>query len=458
MATPLQYFQPSPVRGQLEPPDATTRPGWRYLQCTDTPNELKVLLPPRASQVYAYLLSQEQVELARGAEASWERLMYVRHLKDRMTRKCRRLARVSPGPGKDAQFRTLYAPPDFTLKELEKWYRNRHDANTAPPSFVQKSRKPHSGRHSHGTRGTSGRHRTTGVTASRRSSQSGLSYAEDSHYPEQTERSYFSDEDQEKTLPSVPAESFVHVEHHDALPGRIPFVSDTDLNASRPDLTSPDPIPMPYRPRESTLTELRDHLAGHITHPHGDIPPIDVVPPSDPSLTMPEPTIPEAGPWMPEPQVAPASLDRPPLVRKRSSLKRSNSRSSLKTVSWALNDGKTKYATAVEEIVYAGEELDVARTAHKEELLLLQDLHRNMTDIKERIKLDEERVKLEQQKLIDAEEAVRHQEERLRLTFEQLELHEGRYQSKVTNALDEASRSLSHRRENAIQEVLEPPV
>ena len=101
MATPLQYFQPSPVRGQLEPPDATTRPGWRYLQCTDTPNELKgarspiflsattdpgtpVLLPPRASQVYAYLLSQEQVELARGAEASWERLMHVRHLKDRM--------------------------------------------------------------------------------------------------------------------------------------------------------------------------------------------------------------------------------------------------------------------------------------------------------------------------------------------------------------------------------------
>ena len=140
----------SPVRGQLEPPDATTRPGWRYLQCTDTPNELKglkspiilvtiadtgppVLLPPRASQVYAYLLSQEQVELARGAEASWERLMHVRHLKDRMISercehsflspiqllvagKCRRLARISPGLGKEAQFRTLYAPADFTLK------------------------------------------------------------------------------------------------------------------------------------------------------------------------------------------------------------------------------------------------------------------------------------------------------------------------------------------------------
>ena len=57
---------------------------------------------------------------------------------------------------------------------------------------------------------------------------------------------------------------------------------------------------------------------------------------------------------MPVPQTAESLLERPQLVRKRSSLKRSNSRSSLKTVSWALNDGKTKYATAVEEIIYAG--------------------------------------------------------------------------------------------------------
>jgi len=120
--------------------------------------------------------------------------------------------------------------------------------------------------------------------------------------------------------------------------------------------------------------------------------------------------------------------------------------------------GKTRYATAVEEIMYAGEELDVARIAHKDEILLLEGLHRNVFEIKERLRLDAERVKLEQEKLIEAEESVRHQEERLRLTFEQLELHEGHYQAKVTNALDEATRSLSnsHRRENTIPEVLEP--
>ena len=299
-----------------------------------------------------------------------------------MTGKCRRLARISPGPGKEAQFRTLYAPPDFTLKvclflvtdpnnqitkssftqELEKWYRNRHETNNAPPTFIQKSRKPHSSKHSHGTRGTSGRHRSTGVTASRRSSQSGLSYAEDSQYPEQTERSYFSDDDQEKTLPSVPAESFVHVEHQDALPSRIPYVSDTDLNASRPDMFSPDPIPMPYRPRETTLSQLHDHLTSRIPIPQPEIPPIDVVPPSDSSFVISEPAIPEAAPPMPVAETAPTTLDRPPLVRKRSSLKRSNSRSSLKTVSWAFNDtGKTRYATAVEEIGYAGMSRSIIR-------------------------------------------------------------------------------------------------
>jgi hypothetical protein len=40
---PLDYLQVSPVRGQLEPSDETTKKtGWRFVQCTDTPNELKV--------------------------------------------------------------------------------------------------------------------------------------------------------------------------------------------------------------------------------------------------------------------------------------------------------------------------------------------------------------------------------------------------------------------------------
>jgi hypothetical protein len=39
---PLDYLQPSPVRGQLEPYSEKTKAGWRFLQCTDIPDELKV--------------------------------------------------------------------------------------------------------------------------------------------------------------------------------------------------------------------------------------------------------------------------------------------------------------------------------------------------------------------------------------------------------------------------------
>ena len=146
----------------------------------------------------------------------------------------------------------------------------------------------------------------------------------------------------------------MYVEHKDAAPSRIPWVSDTELDISRPDAMSPDPVPMPYRPRESTLSELRDQFSD-MPNPQDEIPPIDVVPPSEPSLTMPEPVVPEATPPMPVPQTAEGTLEPPRLVRKRSSLKRSNSRSSLKTVSWAMNEtGGTRYATAVEEIGYAG--------------------------------------------------------------------------------------------------------
>ncbi|KIJ68495.1 hypothetical protein HYDPIDRAFT_24765 [Hydnomerulius pinastri MD-312] len=124
---PLDYLQASPVRGQLEPHDeATRKSGWRFLQCTDTPNELKVLLPPRTAQIYALLLQAELTELAKQREASWEHILDVRRLKDRMIRKCQRLAQAySANTSGSARipFLTLHAPADFRLKEMEKWIR-----------------------------------------------------------------------------------------------------------------------------------------------------------------------------------------------------------------------------------------------------------------------------------------------------------------------------------------------
>ncbi|KAG1833746.1 hypothetical protein EV424DRAFT_1532597 [Suillus variegatus] len=137
---PLEYLHASPIRGQLEPSDeATKKTGWRFLQCTDTPNELKVgittfsfddsqsgvlqvLLPPR-TQLYARLLKAEKSELAKKLDASWDRILEIRHLKDRMIRKCQRLAHSysASKPSAKVPFLSIHAPLDFRLKEMEKF-------------------------------------------------------------------------------------------------------------------------------------------------------------------------------------------------------------------------------------------------------------------------------------------------------------------------------------------------
>ncbi|KAH0838274.1 hypothetical protein J3R83DRAFT_6530 [Lanmaoa asiatica] len=97
----------------------------------DTPNELKVLLPPRTAQIYALLLKAELVELEKQRDASWERILDIRHLKDRMIRKCQRLAKAysASNPGTRVPFLTLHAPPDFRVKEMEKWIRHQEGSD-----------------------------------------------------------------------------------------------------------------------------------------------------------------------------------------------------------------------------------------------------------------------------------------------------------------------------------------
>ncbi|KAK0208249.1 hypothetical protein DFS33DRAFT_426012 [Desarmillaria ectypa] len=126
-ASHLDYYRVSPVRGQLEPYDPTTARNWRYIQITDTPNELKVLLPPSVASTYEELLRLEVMELDKRGTVNWGRILEIRHLKDRMIRKCQRLSRVIPpkriGRGDPFVFQTLIAPEDFRLKEMETWFR-----------------------------------------------------------------------------------------------------------------------------------------------------------------------------------------------------------------------------------------------------------------------------------------------------------------------------------------------
>jgi hypothetical protein len=93
---------------------------------------LQVLLPPKTASLYARLLELETAELDKGAQAHWTRIMELRHLKDRMIRKCQRLALPNQhAQVADATFRTVTAPVDFRLKEMERYLKG-HDPK-APP-------------------------------------------------------------------------------------------------------------------------------------------------------------------------------------------------------------------------------------------------------------------------------------------------------------------------------------
>jgi hypothetical protein len=120
-----------------------------------------------------------------------------------------------------------------------------------------------------------------------------------------------------------------------------PYTSTVEYSV-RPDLTSPDPLPHPYRPRDPVIGELHDQLVQQFPDPQGPSP--------DP--TFPEPVTTEAQSQYTYDQ----QPERPTLHRKRSSLKRSNSRSSMKSVAWAMDmdQQKSRYEFAVEEIEVAG--------------------------------------------------------------------------------------------------------
>ncbi|KAJ7596997.1 hypothetical protein C8J56DRAFT_918864 [Mycena floridula] len=136
----LNQLSLSPIRGQLEPYDKNSPDGWRYLQCTDTVGQFKVLLPPKTAAMYDQILSMEALELSRKNSVNWERVLAIRHLKDRMIRKCQRISSTTPLKIGDAfTFQAVVAPVEFRLKEMEKWL---YTQNHAMPKSMAVARQP----------------------------------------------------------------------------------------------------------------------------------------------------------------------------------------------------------------------------------------------------------------------------------------------------------------------------
>lgn len=98
--------------------------------------------------MYEQLLKVEIAELAK-KPPSWERILQIRHLKDRMIRKCQRLTKSSSplrtrhghghAHGESFTFHTVHAPADFRMKEMEKWLRDQSIKESLKPSHSVES-------------------------------------------------------------------------------------------------------------------------------------------------------------------------------------------------------------------------------------------------------------------------------------------------------------------------------
>ncbi|KAH9858130.1 hypothetical protein C2E23DRAFT_718857 [Lenzites betulinus] len=478
----LNYYQQSPVRGQLEVPDGSARAGWRFIQCTDTPNELRVLLPPRTATIYSHLLDSEATELTKDRAANWERIVEIRHLKDRMIRKCTRLGRAAVPKDKPAprvMFQTVHAPPDFRLKEMERWYKMQLPVIPKGPVEIPNAPYCRECQESaaHLAQGSSQAHmHGPPHTSVRRAPSTSKPAPPRGANPERMAR---------RAAP--PAQTVTYMQpaaqppRQDARPVRIPPVLRTHgrqasmpgapgyytaaprapegrrsaeylraEHGARPHVRSPDPLPIPYRPRgaasppesapsepserESPAPQVLDLPVASSPSPMAS-PPLSGTPPK--IFTPPDglPTIHER----PEDQ----HLDQRPIVRRRSSLKKRDSMSRLsvasqtKSVAWAMDrdwtEQMSKYVKTTNEAEVLSEELEKLRIAYHCEVETMRDLCMKVEDTQERVRIETENLRRDQA-------AVRVQENKILANTEEIERKQHEFLAKVLSALEESRR------------------
>ncbi|KAF5313044.1 hypothetical protein D9619_003550 [Psilocybe cf. subviscida] len=399
----------SPVRGQLESQDARTPQGTRYIQLTDTPDELKVLLPPGTATMYEQLLKLENYELAKKTTVSWERIMEIRHLKDRMIRKCQKLAKTSMPVAKTStradtfSFQTFVAPTDFRCKEMEKWFREQQKRGPAPrtPKAIAGYEVVPAG---------PSKTRTTPNKVMQRSITN----------PEPSPR---RKEIEAKPLPTIPGTRLLQTERTASLP------------AAPRDLFSPPPLPvLLLSQRESYNLPPTFGSAGSLLNNNDETalsPSPEPIPPPEPVAASPPPAEPLAA--------SPPNTLRPSLSR-RSSLGLRRNSVDVKTVSWADNNVDldaqfSKYATAAREAQASGK-FEEVRQLYLDQIAGLENLH---LQVKEGL----EHLRSETDHLQRIDETIRKQRSALDATFQDFEQKQTLFREKVQEALTEATDALS---------------
>ncbi|KAJ8702545.1 hypothetical protein PTI98_001252 [Pleurotus ostreatus] len=430
---PLNYLKQSPVRGQLEPYDPRVNKGWpgRFLQCTETPNQLKVLLPPRTAGLYEELLKAETAELNRQPQPSWERLLEIRHLKERMIRKCQKSCKAAPvkrlGRGESFAFQTFIAPSDFRLKEMEKWLK-QHEGRDGYPSVNLSSFAGRSITRDAAKRNSYCCHRCSkpnciedhkaGTSAGNSPAPAGTPLLRPS--------SPGGSGDDDSDVEDDPAHTSRYANGVSPSPPlQIPEpITQPVPSLPRTSVTSPEPIPVPYRPRslvDASGEIIMPPIDNNDMYYDGAAPEEPVQTPEPVQMSL--PAIPEEG-GSPSNKYIP-----PPLRTRRSCLKRAPSVDNLKTVSWAddrdLTNQLTKYTNAVKEAEDSGRQW---QDMYTEQMNALDSLHNHVIEGLERIRLEAE--------------YLRGVEETIATQRRALEVRHTEFQGKVQNAFQEADHTL----------------
>ncbi|KAG2023639.1 hypothetical protein CC2G_001271 [Coprinopsis cinerea AmutBmut pab1-1] len=455
--SPPEYMRPSPVRGQLEPYDSKAPNGWRYIQTTDTPGEFKVLLPPGTAAMYEQLLKLENYELTKKPTSiNWERIMEIRHLKDRMIRKCQRLA----GPhgssrkisrGEPFVFQTLVAPSDFRLKEMEKWFRDQQKKVVA-------ARRTSTGQERDRGDDTTRRHAGTSSGAQPRlpsSSKPQLLIRAPPNIPGSSK-----DRSSSATIPSKPVnQQLARVSRAER---SVSLPTPTSRPASTPRVSKPTPAavlsPLPLPVLLLSQREEYGLPADAPVDPSEKPAPLLPLPPDSPQTPNGEPSSssprPAPNPTSPTGDIpsdgssgaktsddangaggsngqgVTLGPDGKPLRRRRSCIKRSSMSDLVKTVSWAdapqdLDKQAQNSGTWTE-----------LRTLYTDQIKSLESLHEQVTQGLDHLQAETEHLQR-------IEEGVRRQREVLEKAFKEFEDRSSLFKDKVQEALTEANDNLA---------------
>ncbi|KAF8078662.1 hypothetical protein FPV67DRAFT_1557917 [Lyophyllum atratum] len=426
-APPLDYLRTSPVRGQLEPHDPRTAKGWRYIQTTDTLNQLKVLLPPGTASMYEQLLRFEDFELRKKSGMSWERILEIRHLKDRMIRKCQKLAKASaaaPQPGErlGISFQAIVAPADFRVKEMEKWFLDQHKRTLALIKQKRHAMAPSKPCRCIKCVGSTILQKGMATTGSSNPNPSSSQQSRLSSSKPKPESDMLY---QQPRYPSQPTNA-PRTGKSATLPSRY---KPSAIVASPPTRTVTSPPPLPHLLRIRNLEtgfDLSDDpqkIVSLLTDTQAD--PVAEISSSESESEPPKPTSEES-------TVAKGELRRRP-----SCIKRSSTADFSKRVSWADNQELVStYPSVAREAQASGRKWEEVRDIYIEQMSGLETLHQQVEQSLEHLRSESEHLKR-------ADETIRLQRELLRSTFQQLERKQLHFQAKVQEALDDADHVLS---------------